>query len=123
MCEFISPNQTHERYELRTRHEPNSESRVERELRESGIAATEMPLSPDDFQSFSQGFDAVMHEYPDLLCTKLIVGMAAKLAILVKTKKLIQELIGKSVIQKTTFTLRNQPTVFGVISLRMVRKL
>ncbi len=66
MNEFLSPNQAVERYGLRTEKTSN-ESEIEIALRENGIAAIEMPLSPEDFKRFSQNFAVVLEECPQQL--------------------------------------------------------
>ena len=64
MSEYLSPEQTWEHYGLKTDHLA-SESEIERALREHGIAAIEMPLSPDDFKRFSEGFAVAIEECPE----------------------------------------------------------
>lgn len=66
MSEYLSPEQTWEHYGLKT-DRLAKESEIERALREHGIAAIEMPLSPDDFKRFSEGFAVALEECPDQL--------------------------------------------------------
>lgn len=66
MTEYLSPRQAWEQYKLRTVID-TKETAIERELRENGIAAIEMPLSPDDFKRFSEGFAIALDECPDQL--------------------------------------------------------
>ena len=66
MSEFLSPSQAVEHYNLRI-EKPLNESEIETALRANGIAAIEMPLSPDDFKRFSNNFAVVLKECPALL--------------------------------------------------------
>jgi hypothetical protein len=66
MSEYLSPQQAVEHYGLKVDQDAN-ESEIERVLRESGIAAIEIPLSPDDFKRFSEGFAVALGECPGML--------------------------------------------------------
>lgn len=66
MSEYLSPDQAGNHYGLRTEESVN-ESEIERALRERGVVAIEMPLSPADFARFSEGFALCLEECPELL--------------------------------------------------------
>ncbi|MEO5499312.1 MAG: hypothetical protein ABIR46_02340 [Candidatus Saccharimonadales bacterium] len=63
MSEYLSPQQAVEHYKLELEQSVH-ESEIEKALRENGIAAIEIPLSPDDFARFSNAFDIVLNECP-----------------------------------------------------------
>ena len=66
MSEYLNPNQAREKYAL-TSETDNPTSEIDRALQEQGIAAIEMPLSPDDFKRLSAGFAVCIDEFPQLL--------------------------------------------------------
>lgn len=66
MSEYLSPEQAVGHYGLGVEKSAD-ESEIETALREQGIAAIEMPLSPDDFARFSESFASVLAECPGVL--------------------------------------------------------
>lgn len=66
MSEFLSPGEARCEYGLRL-NDLAKESEIERVLRERGIAAIEMPLTPSDFKRFSDGMAVCLDECPELL--------------------------------------------------------
>lgn len=66
MSEFLSPKQAVEHYDLGVEQSVR-ENEIERALREQGVVAIEMPLSPADFAKFSEGFALALEECPEAL--------------------------------------------------------
>ncbi len=66
MSEYLSPQHAAEQYGLKT-EQPSHESEIEKALRENGISAIEMPLSPEDFARFSNNFAVVLDECPNIM--------------------------------------------------------
>lgn len=66
MKEFMSPMQAYDHYGLRTERS-SQKTELETSLEKAGIAAIEMPLTPDDFQRLSAGMAVCIEECPELL--------------------------------------------------------
>ncbi len=66
MSEYLSPEQAVGYYDLKVERSAR-ENEIETALREQGVVAIEMPLSPDDFARFSEGFALALEECPDAL--------------------------------------------------------
>lgn len=69
---FLTPAEAREYYNLAPAQDSERASEADKQLAEYGIAAIEMPLSPDDFKHLSQGYAICLEECPELLANTFV---------------------------------------------------